>query len=130
MMTKPASLVLALLCGLTFAACQKKDSKSPDGGVMCTTEAKMCPDGSGVGRTGPNCEFAPCPGEQPVACTEEAKVCPDGSSVGRVGPSCEFAPCPGEGGEVMCTTEARMCADGSEQPRDMTTCEWLPCPGA
>jgi hypothetical protein len=29
----------------------------------CTTEAKLCPDGSAVGRSGPNCEFAPCPGE-------------------------------------------------------------------
>lgn len=29
----------------------------------CTLEAKICPDGSSVGRTGPNCEFAPCPTE-------------------------------------------------------------------
>ena len=28
--------------------------------VFCTQEAKMCPDGSAVGRTGPNCEFAEC----------------------------------------------------------------------
>ncbi len=28
--------------------------------VACTMEAKLCPDGSGVGRTGPQCEFAPC----------------------------------------------------------------------
>lgn len=27
----------------------------------CTQEAKICPDGSSVGRTGPNCEFTPCP---------------------------------------------------------------------
>jgi hypothetical protein len=27
----------------------------------CTTEAKICPDGSAVGRSGPNCEFSPCP---------------------------------------------------------------------
>jgi len=27
----------------------------------CTMEAKICPDGSSVGRTGPNCEFTPCP---------------------------------------------------------------------
>lgn len=27
----------------------------------CTLEAKLCPDGSAVGRSGPNCEFAPCP---------------------------------------------------------------------
>ncbi|MCA9361817.1 hypothetical protein KC906_00430 [Candidatus Kaiserbacteria bacterium] len=29
--------------------------------VACTMDAKMCPDGSFVGRTGPNCEFSPCP---------------------------------------------------------------------
>jgi len=28
----------------------------------CTLEAKQCPDGSYVGRKGPFCEFAPCPG--------------------------------------------------------------------
>lgn len=31
--------------------------------VQCTLEAKLCPDGSAVGRTGPHCEFALCPGE-------------------------------------------------------------------
>ena len=29
--------------------------------VACTADAKLCPDGSAVGRTGPNCEFAECP---------------------------------------------------------------------
>jgi hypothetical protein len=29
--------------------------------AACTQEAKLCPDGTSVGRTGPNCEFAPCP---------------------------------------------------------------------
>lgn len=29
-------------------------------GTACTQEAKICPDGSAVGRTGPNCEFAAC----------------------------------------------------------------------
>ena len=29
--------------------------------VACTQEVKVCPDGSAVGRTGPNCEFSPCP---------------------------------------------------------------------
>jgi len=27
----------------------------------CTADAKICPDGSSVGRQGPNCEFAACP---------------------------------------------------------------------
>lgn len=32
------------------------------GGMQaCTMEAMVCPDGSSVGRTGPNCAFAPCP---------------------------------------------------------------------
>jgi len=33
----------------------------PEGPVACTTDAKLCPDGSYVGRVGPNCEFAVCP---------------------------------------------------------------------
>lgn len=32
--------------------------------VACTMEAKQCSDGTYVGRTGPNCEFAACPGTQ------------------------------------------------------------------
>ncbi len=32
--------------------------------IACTAEAKLCPDGSAVGRTGPNCEFARCPEEK------------------------------------------------------------------
>ncbi len=30
---------------------------------VCTQDAKICPDGTAVGRVGPNCEFAPCPQE-------------------------------------------------------------------
>lgn len=29
--------------------------------VFCTADVKQCPDGSYVGRTGPNCEFTKCP---------------------------------------------------------------------
>ena len=35
--------------------------KNPQKPVACTQEAKICPDGSAVGRTGPDCEFSPCP---------------------------------------------------------------------
>jgi hypothetical protein len=34
-----------------------KDSKY----YACSMEAKICPDGTAVGRTGPNCQFTPCP---------------------------------------------------------------------
>ena len=48
--------VLVLLSILT--GCQ---SDSPP--QACTADEKVCPDGSAVGRSGPDCEFAPCPGQ-------------------------------------------------------------------
>lgn len=36
---------------------------SSQSAAACTLEAKLCPDGSAVGRVPPSCEFAPCPGE-------------------------------------------------------------------
>ncbi len=54
-----------LFAGLltTLVACGNSPNKptQPDPGKACTEEAKVCEDGSSVGRTGPNCEFAPCP---------------------------------------------------------------------
>jgi hypothetical protein len=45
--------------------CEVSPSNNNSGGnqVACTQEAKLCPDGSYVGRTGPNCEFEKCPGD-------------------------------------------------------------------
>jgi len=53
-------LFIFLMTGgaLTLAGCQKPEVKKP---VACTEEAKLCPDGSAVGRTGPDCAFAACP---------------------------------------------------------------------
>jgi hypothetical protein len=38
--------------------------------VVCTMDAKVCPDGSTVGRVGPNCEFAECPVAEMTTPTE------------------------------------------------------------
>lgn len=59
----------------------------------CTMEARMCPNGTFVGRTGPNCEFAPC-GDTTTVCTTDVQSCPDGSFVSRSGPNCAFTECP------------------------------------
>jgi hypothetical protein len=91
---------------------------------QCTAEALICPDGSAVGRTGPDCEFAPCPSEG-VACQEDGKLCPDGSVVGREGPDCEFAACPVA---IACTQEAKLCPDGSVVGRELPNCQFAPCP--
>lgn len=57
--------------------------------IACTQEAKLCPDGSAVGRVGPNCEFAKCP-DVSVMSTIKGKV--------NVGPICPVerpdVPCP------------------------------------
>lgn len=44
-------------------------SQNKAGQVACTMEAKICPDGSAVGRSGPKCEFAPCPETSSVPTT-------------------------------------------------------------
>ena len=57
-----AGIVIILLTGGAFylgrSAALKPQSPPPQ---ACTEEAMVCPDGSAVGRTGPNCEFAACP---------------------------------------------------------------------
>ena len=50
-------LVIAVIIGISFWFCPKEKIEN----VACTMEAKLCPDGSAVGRTGPNCEFTECP---------------------------------------------------------------------
>ncbi|MFA5930838.1 MAG: DUF333 domain-containing protein [archaeon] len=53
--------LIALLALLLFFGCTQ-EIKGPL--VACTEEAKLCPNGSAVGRVAPNCEFAPCPVSQ------------------------------------------------------------------
>ena len=114
---KPQSKVFAiagvglvlLLIGIvwylkSFYIIQIQRKPGNDGGIACTTEAMLCPDGSSVGRVGPNCEFAACPSIAPIVsgiindCVYEEKQCPDGSIVQRVQPNCEFAACPQNSG--------------------------------
>jgi hypothetical protein len=38
----------------------KINNEKPTESKICTQEAKMCPNGMYVSRTGPNCEFSPC----------------------------------------------------------------------
>jgi hypothetical protein len=47
----------------TFYTIERGESCSREQNVACTEDAKLCPDGSAVGRVPPACEFAPCPGE-------------------------------------------------------------------
>lgn len=53
--------VFAIIFMVIFAGCTKGEPRNNEV-VACTMDAKMCPDGSYVGKTGPNCEFV-CPTE-------------------------------------------------------------------
>lgn len=63
-MPKKISTVI-IISVLVLTGCQIKKPAvlNNDDLVVCTADAKICPDGSAVGRTGKNCEFAPCPNE-------------------------------------------------------------------
>jgi hypothetical protein len=58
--TKQILIILILMAAL-FGAGYFYNKKSPPERSVCTLEAKLCPDGSYVGRSGPKCEFSPCP---------------------------------------------------------------------
>jgi len=58
--------VLSALCGLMLVSCVPATMPRPDADpvnvpreeqIMCTQDAKQCPDGRWVGRSGPRCEF-------------------------------------------------------------------------
>lgn len=69
--------ILVLLATTILAAgCGKGNSNIPPEvkPVACTQEAKLCPDGSAVGRSGPNCEFAECPKVKSLMPEAEARV--------------------------------------------------------
>lgn len=62
------------------------------GPVACTEEAKQCPDGSYVGRTGARCEFAPCPpfapAPVPISGIEGKRCTGSGDAVCGTGYAC------------------------------------------
>ncbi|MCD5381484.1 MAG: hypothetical protein LR008_02815 [Candidatus Pacebacteria bacterium] len=74
-----------------------------DYSVACTMDARICPDGSAVGRLGPDCEFAACsssPSEPglPIECSPESKKAEACNQMyapvcGEVAVQCITAPC-------------------------------------
>lgn len=58
---RPACLDATPRCLMPESENMCPPSPKPTGQTACTQEAKQCPDGSYVGRTGPNCEFSACP---------------------------------------------------------------------
>ena len=99
-MTLSITLILAACSGGSKVDNPNSSAAPAPSAVIkaCTKEAKICPDGSSVGRNAEkNCEFDACPSTEVRMCTMEAKQCPDGSFVSRNSANnCAFDPCPGE----------------------------------
>lgn len=54
---------------------QEEVIPTPTEEIACTMEAKICPDGSSVGRVPPDCDFAACPNSETLyACPENNYV--------------------------------------------------------
>lgn len=111
-----------IMCTIRQCAPGGGTGPSDPGGGACDMMAKICPDGSSVGKVGPNCEWAPCPGSGGYACPDDAHQCPDGSYVGRTGPKCEFV-CPT--GPGACTADAFQCPNGKWVGRTGPNCAFV-----
>lgn len=56
-------IAILVILGCVYFVIQDKEPELEIGaGVVCTSEAKQCPNGTYVGRSGPKCEFTKCPG--------------------------------------------------------------------
>jgi hypothetical protein len=51
-------ILLSVIAAAGIFVAGKTKTEEP---MACTMDALVCPDGSSVGRTGPDCNFAPCP---------------------------------------------------------------------
>lgn len=65
-MNKQYKIVFAIVGFLivvlvSYMAAADDRELAPTRQVECTMEAKLCPDGSYVGRSGPLCQFEACP---------------------------------------------------------------------
>lgn len=89
--------------------------------VACTQEAKICPDGTSVSRTGPNCEFPKCPSidkKEGIIYCGETKTCPNGYSCNR---------CFGANPKSGPTTDPKkicVCVKNSSPTPNPTTASW------
>jgi|GEM_PF-1714686 len=149
-------LVVAIIIGGALWIAGKKTARLPSGtekqipevpGYLCPADALACPDGSFVGRTGPNCEFTQCPIDSEAGL--EKKVFHSQNECEKAtGKKCSFQMCdlipPGNTYQEACgkdfqkgwtpnepkpcIDDAKLCPDGSYVSRKPPTCEFEACP--
>lgn len=143
-----AKVIVIIVAGLLFAwyasSVFEETFGQADTQTVCTMDAKICPDGSAVGRSGPACEFAQCPAMsdtepleeippyvetgidtnlQPLTPTSDE----DPQSDEEVPSEPYTPPAINEEDMVMCTMDAMQCPDGSYVGRTGPNCQFV-CP--
>lgn len=93
------------------------NTESPDM-VACTMDAKICPDGSSVGRVGPNCEFEACPTTGASDQTTQMMKTHTDASVGFsiTYPTNKLVACGYDGNELLLWLMPFPCPDGHDVP--------------
>jgi hypothetical protein len=94
----PVFLAVILIGTLTFVIAEINSvsiRNLENDAVACTMEAKLCSDGSYVGRTAPSCQFAPCP---------STCVCPSGyiADGNACNPKCYYSQPPCLAPSIIC----------------------------
>lgn len=72
-----AIIVILAVAAIAFFTGKKEGSAPVENDsemVFCTMDARECPDGSYVGRVGPDCQFAACPDGTNVNMGAEASI--------------------------------------------------------
>lgn len=72
-------VVIALLAAVAYIVGAAYVRNSSGGRKSCTLEAKLCPDGTSVGRSGPNCDFDACPAPSSTPIVEPTEGTPSAS---------------------------------------------------
>ena len=124
-----AALVVFFSLLIAFFSVYSKDFSLGQGMRACTQEARICPDGSAVTRTGPQCAFAPCPHDNlpnRPGITEEPFEVPIEKVPTK--PTQKEALVEKTNKKVLCTQEVKLCPDGSFVGRTGPTCAFAPCP--
>lgn len=70
----PWFFVILIAAVIVAAGCFIINKQRISKNRACTMEAKICPNGSSVGRTGANCEFAECPNAASTGMANPASV--------------------------------------------------------